>query len=528
MATFVRLRDIRLVLGDRFPEDLMSTEGQQVLTNLLNEEGVINALGQKGYTREDVRYFLQTLSAEHLLFQQWITSNNVLDDFLAEGILGTYHDNQGVLSHRLYKEFQFYVSSFLADRMLALTSSADQIIRNELCSFLPLLDDDNRYLVEDQLFRHFKKQLKSIEDNWSNWDTEDQQKSEVMPLLADEVLNELNRYSKASYANIMYFVDTILNTIHAPGCTPRFANWMIKRLELLDLNNEHQEKIRQFKQDLAEGKIKVHNTAHAKSKGGQRVLPLVILFGLIGLIFWIVYFKPFNGKDEVNDHKNSSFTELTVDERKEIDSIVQTMNQNIDLGEEQLDPGIFSGGGSVLTLRKAFQNKLMEQIYSDLSKDGRLTYLYPNDSCGKSENFVAYFGTRSIKEQKQGTECILRNESEYDLTIFVADNKPGGKIYTAYIKQGKMLEFKMERGMVLTCVAGNTYRKFEIPNGAAQDDLPSPGYTYHFCERDQNFEETINRSYVMKNASGKAKFVLAGKKSQIVQLIDLMHATDPY
>ena len=92
------------------------------------------------------------------------------------------------------------------------------------------------------------------------------------------------------YAIRSYYV----NTMHAPGCTPRFANWMIKRLELLDLNNEHQEKIRQFKQDLAVGKIKVHNVKHARSKGGRRVLPLIVLFALVGVVFWIVYFKPRN------------------------------------------------------------------------------------------------------------------------------------------------------------------------------------------------------------------------------------------
>ncbi|TNF00760.1 MAG: hypothetical protein EP322_00845, partial [Bacteroidetes bacterium] len=231
-------------MGSRFPVDPMSDAGLQELTEALGENEARNTLIQQGFTEADLADFSARLSAETLLFQQWIASNKALNDVLSEGILSEYRDNQGVSEHRLFKDFQTYVSLYLTDKLLHYTHATEPKIRHEVTSFLPLLDLDNRYLVEDQLFRELRNKLAKVEAEWETWQDEEMQKGAVMPLMSDEVIHELNALSKASYANIMYYVDTLLKTLYAPGTTPRFANWMIKRLELLDLNNEHQEKIR--------------------------------------------------------------------------------------------------------------------------------------------------------------------------------------------------------------------------------------------------------------------------------------------
>ncbi len=527
MANFIRLSVVKQVLGEKFPVDPMSDAGLQELIEALGESEVRNTLIQQGCSESDLKDFSARLSAETLLFQQWIASNKALSDLLSEGILSEYRDNQGISEHRLFKDFQSYVSVYLTDKLLNYTHSTEQKIRLEVCSFLPLLDLDNRFLIEDQLFRELRKKLAKVEVEWETWEDEEMQKGALMPLMSDEVIRELNALSKASYANIMYYVDTLLKTLYAPGTTPRFANWMIKRLELLDLNNEHQEKIRQFKRDLASGTLKVANVRYVKSNNRRLVLPGILILASLGVIFWIVYFKPFSGIDDVDDKNHSSFSVLTEDERREIDSIVKHMSNRAIPEEDGIDQGFLPGGSGVLSLRKEFVNPLMEQIYEDHARDGRLTYLYPVDSCGKSDKFVPYQGTKALKGNT-GVPATLRNESDYDLLVYVADNKKTGKVFIAYVKKGEMLSFNMQKGQIITCAAGHVFKRFEIPTGASAEQLPSPGYSHHFCDRDQNFEESINRSYVMNKDAGKLKFVVAGKSSQYVQFIDLTHCTELY
>lgn len=527
MANFIRLSLIKQALGSRFPVDPMSDAGLQELTEALGENEARNTLTQQGFTEADLADFSARLSAETLLFQQWIASNKALNDVLSEGILSEYRDNQGVSEHRLFKDFQAYVSLYLTDKLLHYTHATEPKIRHEVTSFLPLLDLDNRYLVEDQLFRELRKKLAKVEAEWETWRDEEMQKGAVMPLMSDEVIHELNTLSKASYANIMYYVDTLLKTMYAPGTTPRFANWMIKRLELLDLNNEHQEKIRQFKRDLASGTLKVANVRHVKSNNKRLVLPGILILASLGVIFWIVYFKPFSGMDDVEDKNHSSFSVLTEDERREIDSIVKNMSSRAMPEEEAIDQGFLPGGSGILSLRKEFVNPLMEQIYEDHARDGRLTYLYPVDSCGKSDKFVAYQGTKALKGNT-GVPATLRNESDYELLVYVADNKKTGSVFTAFVKKGETLSFQMQKGQVITCVAGQSFKRFEVPTGATAEQLPSPGYSHHFCDRDQNFEESINHSYVMYKDVGKLKCVVAGKSAQYIRFIDLTHCTEIY
>lgn len=526
MPRYIPLYQIEKALGDSFPSDLLSDAGVEQLKGAMQLAEHQSALQNFGISGTDLSTYLDSLSAQNLLFQRWIESNKVLADLLVSGVLKEYKDNQGLGEHRLFIAFQSYLSPFLCERLLSFTSLSTDTVLLEVSSFLPLLDGDHRFLIENQLFTAVRRQLEKINAEHLKWEREELIMSEVMPLVSDEIIQRLNASSKSSYANKLQYVDTLLKTLYAPGCTPRFANWLIKRLELLELNAEHQERITSFKRDLATGELKVRNAQFVKTKGAKRWIPTTIVLLLAGLVFYIVYFKPFNKPDEVDDIKRSSFTELTEQERREIDSIVQSMNAIVPENEDESDPGFFTGGNSILALRHAFQNQLMEQIYDDHVLDGRLAYMF-TDSCSKSVKFQAYAACDELAKNK-GTESVLRNESEYDLVLFVADAHVTGKVYSALVKKGDQLTFNLAKGQILTLVAGEKYNAFSAPSGASSDQLPSKAYSHHFCSRDANFEESINQSYVMNAGSTKGKFVMAGTKNQYLRFIDLSGVTNPY
>jgi hypothetical protein len=397
-----------------------------------------------------------------------------------------------------------------------------------LSSYLPLLDEDHCAVVEDSFFVSIRRRLEHFNDSVLSIRTEQELLAVVQELTSDDIIEQLNSLSKASYVHKINYVDTLLKTVYAPGCSPRLANWLIKRMELLDLNTEHQDKIRSLKRDLAEGKLKVHNTTYIPVNRAKRIITGGIFIALAALVFFIWYFKPFSDPILPDVKDPSSFTAFTVEERKEIDSIIQEINQGAFIQEEEGDPGVFYGGGTVLTLRKAFQNTLLEKIYEDLSADAHLNYLYPSDSCEKGSGYSPYVGTRPLKDLNSGKRSTLRNESDYDAIIYIAENQGSGKVYAARIKSGETLRFSFPKNAVFFFAIGKRYTRYMAPAGAAADQLPSVSYTHHFCEMDANFEESINSAYRPVKSSEEGKFVLVGKTGQQVRFIDVTHITEAY
>jgi len=530
MLRYLPLSDLARFGGAAFPKEVLTENGAFEVRKLLQVEEIRSQLQNLGYTAEDLRFYEERVSPESLLFQQWIESNQALLAFLTEGKVENYEDKQGIASHRLLQHFKQFISPYLSEKLLNFPQNSSENILLQLSSYLPLLDEDHCAVVEDAFFAGTRRRLLALQEMTLTISSEQELLVLVQPLCSDAIILQLNSLSKASYVHKMNYVDTLLNTIHAPGCTPRFANWLIKRLELLELNAEHQDKIRSLKRDLAEGKIKVYNTTHLKGNKSGKIIGGAVLLLVGAAVFSIWYFKPFSDQvEDPNINGPSSFAEFSEQERREIDSIIQEMNQHGVLTEgDEADPGVFYGGSTVLTLRKAFQNALMEQIYDDLSADARLNYIFPTDSCSEKSGYNSYKGVLPLSLLKGGKKCSLRNESDYEAVIYVAENRSNGKVFAGKIKSGETLSFPLRKGDVFTLVIGKNYTRFTPPKGATSEQLPSAAYTHHFCETDANFEESINTSFKLSEFTKAGKFVLVGKTGNEVRFIDVTHISELY
>ena len=215
-----------------------------------------------------------------------------------------------------------------------------------------------------------------------------------------------------------------------------------------------------------------------------------------------------------------------------IDSLLQEINHAPTPDDVEIDP-IYNGGGSaMLRLRKAFKNPEMEAIYDDLILDADIRENYPPDSCkasGDLANHDRLPGISDLTRKVSGVETMIKNESAYDIVVYVSENRTNGKVYSMYLGKGDTKTFKMEKLNTLLIVPGNHYQHFITPNGARQDELPSENFKHHFCDTDYNYRESVNSAYQLtKIKQGKTKFLVSGDQSRGIRLVDIHQVLEAY
>lgn len=512
---------------------LLSEGGMENFIARIKKNDVIEVLTKEKISTSEFEIFVESLkNPSVVIFHGWIEQNEELLSLL----LGTdktsstnFSDKSGSLNHQLTNDFKHFISPFLAERLLSFTDRADEDCARAF-SYVELLDTNHRALIESQLFNNVRKRVTTFEKNQLKIIDEQELINLVKPLCSKDILFMVNSFSKASYALKIGYVDAILNSVHSPGCTTRLANWIFKKLEEISLNSEHEDKIDELKLALKSGEIEVRN--HGKGKTPIRYKKVISnsLILLIGfLVFYIIYFKPFNNVGDQDLISTSSFKQFTKEERKEIDSLLQTVDTGFKVDDIEIDPGIpIYGGGPTLQLRKAFKNDLMESIYDDLSKDAAIHLSITLDSCNeKKTKFNAYIGVKDLKKRNANVEAVVRNESDYDVIFYISENKKKGSVFSFLLKQGDVKSFEINENDIITTIAGNHFTEFLAPS--TNQPLPSSKFKHHFCEQDVSYQESINTSFKLSNSSKKKpKFMIKGSAGSFYRMVDIYGVLTAY
>ena len=509
--------------------DLLTDEGMKEFKKKLTTEEAISIKESNGISDEDFLRFVKSLSsAKTILFHDWVLQNSALYSLLNNREITPFEDISHHLKHQFINDYQMFLSPYITEKLSpyfqnsALTKNAiDQL--SVAFSYTQLLDQNHRATVESQLFQGINERVqndlrvtKSIDDEQMLIDT-------VKPLCDETILQCVNSMSKASYALKMNFVDDILSVLKYKSCTPRFANWILKKLESIELNEEHELKVLDLKRELKTGELSVRN--HGKSKipfKWAHVVTLFLIGGIGFFIFLVIRFEPFNESDDPVFANETSFMQFSPEERQKIDSLLREMNGTFTEDENFIDQGTpLIGTSDQLTIRKNFKNSTLEQIYQDLLIDAELREDLIEDSCHDAIAFNPITGTKDLSQKEGSIEAMIKNESGYDVVLVVAENKKKGAIHSYYIKKGDIAVFKINQYNLMLLIPGNEYSKYNAPN-VSSDQLPSKKLQEHFCDIDFNCRESINTMYELVNKSeGKTKFLLLGDLGTNFHLIDI-------
>lgn len=527
MARFISINTFSQLFEDF--SSLLTEEGlQQFRTRLRGSEGE-SICKENRISDGDLSAFLKSIeSVENVLFYSWTARNKELENLLEGRKFASYSDSAGMEKHQLFEKYQRFISPFLSQGILSSTPR-NLVERVIAFSYVHLLDDDHNALVEQQLFNPIQAALKDAYEIVRHNDEEQILIDLLQPLCADEVIQCVNSLSRSMYSAKLGYVDSVLKFIRTKACTVRFANWILKRMELVELNAEHEHKITDLRAELKEGKLKVRNdgTSGRTPVRWRSILTFAMLLTLSGVVIYIIVYKPFSEVIIPEENNNTSFKQFTLEERKKIDSLLKEMGGS-GHQDDFIDYGApIIGGSAVLTLRKEFTCAAMETIFEDLDKDARLQEMGYADSCTQSNSYKHLPGVEDLNGRSGANEAMFRNDSEFDIIIYIGDGFPGGEVYSARIKKGKQKVFKLNLEDEIIVVPGLKYQEYNPPNVTAAE-LPSADFTYHFCETDFNYRELINTPYRLENSGkGKIKFLISGDKGDYVRFVDIYGVLEP-
>lgn len=477
------------------------------------------------FSSEEAHFIASIQSETSLIFLDWIDRMTGLKQLLENGsATSPFKDDLKLLSHALSSEFKQFITPMLSKRLLAFSNLEEG---KTSLTYIVLLENDTRGVVEDQLYKLIDVQFADVRALSQQKVDENTLIQATQKAVNDEVIQIINALSRQSYALKLKYVDAVLSIVNAQSCTLRFANWLLKQLEKLQLNEEHLYKINDLRADLKAGILQVKNTN--TRKGTQIAFRTVLLYASIFIIgfavFWIIAYKPFSEPDKPQLAKNSSYTKFTVDERKQIDSLLKVIQPSRQLAPESFDLGTYLGDELELVLRVPFKNEIAEKYYTDLN-----TYLQhydalKPDSCIKqsAEDIKAMLpmGMSPISAKSTGKPAYFKNESEYDVQLIIFSNLLKSTVYYAYVGEGKTASIPLEVGDWFMVVPGSSLNKFAVPKGY-NDDQPSSDFNISFCDIDINFLHGINSSYAL-NASNRVnyKFLLVGSSTEQFEVIDI-------
>jgi hypothetical protein len=509
--------------------DLLSTEEHAVfLARLQAAEGgsIRQAAGIE--TQDFLQFVASIQSPEGIVFHGWVAQSKELETSLKnQKISGKYRDSQGVLNHTLAVRFQLFISPFLGPVLLKGIPNEMGPLTNHF-SFAKLLDDDTRATVESQLFKPVREQLDALSKS-ETLSSEQSLIETVKPLCSDVFIEAMNYLSKRSYALKMEYVDRIMEAIHTRACTVRFANWILKQMERLELNKEHEEKLYRLRKDLAAGNLRVKKMESAPTSVPVRPI-LVILFILAVVLsgIYLLVVKPFSKADVYSayDSANADFNEK---ELAKIDSLSLEIDKESFMEGRMVDPNIIIQSASSISLRNPFKSSLMERIFMDVNKDVTLKENYYDDSCGAEVKFKRYPNVKDLSSRSADKTIQFRNDSDYDIVVYVTNNALSGSVYSMLVKHGTTGEFEMNVNDVMTTVAGNEFVAFIPPVGSFVEEKPSQDFRYHFCKTDNNYFESINTALQLRSTSrDMIKFMVLGSASSEYQLIDIYSVAEAY
>ena len=493
-----------------------------VLYNFLEEKKILD-LPDESFIAQIKLFQAQSsdpelvISLEHVLrantglYIQWIIQDHNLHYFLlGNTIKESFKDSQNLQKHSFFPSFQRFVEPFLSPLLLRLKNTDNQKERLILASYLILLPDDERALIEyelaDKMMNDFRQTLSE-----SNLLTDEKQLSEkISPFSQDEAIGFINHLSRASYAIKLEYTDGLLSVINFQGCTIRLANYLVKQTEKISLHKEHSGKLTELRRDLREGKIRVKN--HGK-KGlilnRNHAFLSILTLGIAIFSFWLMKYEPFKSVPEEEKIAKTAFSQYTEEERRQIDSLIALLDQEDDEEAEEslIDP--FMGLEEVeMILREPVKNEQIEEYIIKIEEIHQKN-LQRSDSCkGMSDSsFKKYLldGFKALSTLSGKRQMSFKNESDYQVILMVFNDSPGKPVYMQCLTKHQEIKFKVDSGQKMIVLAGQKFDKTES----------------YFCITDENTALSQNTIYEFDQSAKSGKMLVVGNPGSEFSLIDL-------
>ncbi len=460
--------------------------------------------------------FLNAQTKESSVFNSWIEQNKSLKNLLLNDTISEkFVDSLKWRDHFLYEKFKAYVSPFF---LPLISRKANSGITSEwaaIFSYFELISDDERMYLEQVLYQKIKIQIDAIFSKISKTEEEAEFQQQLLLLLSEDCIAIHNCLSRASHSLKIELIERILRLFYHPKCSAKLAHWMILQLEKMNLNIEQKRSLETIKNKIKSGEIIFSLTPKKNKKLVFRnALSVAVSIGILGLIYFI-----YNQKFEVgtqNFKEASSLTVFTVQERKEIDSLLRSMKVE-EADSIVADESYF---GTSISLRVPFKNKKAEKIYREIERDMSNHYSGIYDTCSPFEKKklkeLTVGNSSPLKDLKGKKELEFKNDSEYSLIILLWEESSESPVYSAISAPKSTFSLKANDGMHLIILPGIDFGS--IPSKNKGDFKILEG---HFCSIDFNFEYAFQQSFIISGLTNSTNRILIdGTLGNVLNLSD--------
>lgn len=505
--------------------DVTSIEGREAVLKSLKDSSGQFFTGP--YTKEEIIDSVSKITDRNCVFYQWIEQEKNLLAIL-EGRVPefSFQDRFHWVDHTLFTDFTDFLSPFLVSGLMKYRDTKDFQQLKKIFSFLVLLPKDNRSVLEQELFRSPKEYIVDHLKQLQNCKNENDLLHIIDNVSSDDLIAIIDLLSRSSYHVKVWYIDEVLAVLNHPSCTARLAYRIVQRLKKLELNPEHQSKIIEIENELKSGELlnKASDLPLYKRLRIKQIMRFAFFICLLIVAYFIIQYDP-TSITEKDLGTVSSFEDFSLDERKQLDSLLR-LNSNATQSED-IDQDQYmwtQGNGISLSLRKSLKNKRMESLFSDWLLNADLHNKGLVDSCAVFKQKTAHYypDVHATKEMLGKEETMIRNESTYSVYVFIFEEFSNGKIYSVLIPSETSVALKLSKDQYLFFVAGNNLAPFIAPKGVPESELPSKEFTHHFCDVDMNFAESLGSFYKLSSPKkDHNKLLITGDSNTFFLVTDL-------
>ena len=503
---YFSINDLKATLGYH------PLEQKELFTNALISSN-LNEL-----EKQEIIVFLNAQTQQTLIFNAWVEQHENLKSLLISATVNTlFSDKFKWKQHQFFKDFQTYISPFF--NVLLLRNNASNSVEDwaKIFSYFELIEKEQRFYLEQKCYSIVKIELDELFNSMENQLDRTLFENQFNTLLSPLVLALYSYLSPSSNRLKIDFIERILSLFKHPFCTAKLANWVLLQLQKMKLNEQQITSLNEIKTAIISGEYVFNEpVVEHKKTVFKRVYGFYLLAALIVSFLIFVFKYDFSMKPELI-HEGSALKYFSVKERKEIDSVIRSMDS---IPKLVSNPDYYGSGMTVL-IRQAFKNKLAEQIYIDLETDRDLHYATIFDTIIKTKTAdlkqFTLKNTKSLTSKKNGENFEFKNESDYTMLIICWEEKSSGQTYTCVLSPQTTIQTNVAKEDHFLMLPGFDFGKIPTKELKSFNHLE-----HHFGTIDFNFESALQEFYILKSPqSGKNKVLFIGKKGEVVEVMDV-------
>lgn len=458
-------------------------------------------------------YFIESIQHEkQLLFATWTEENKALLEVLESGtVQSVYVDRVALTSHQLFEEYQAFIRSFLTPILSENCINLDFKKVQKIMSFTVLLGKTDQDKIQERIALFFGQLQDELQQSIKKVSSDQQLFETLKQVLTVEFWQTINLFNERYYRVRTNFLEFLLALAYHKHSSRRLMVFIIAELKQLQLTNEHLKELLQVEKDLKSGKYVFEST----KMPWKRLIALsaaALFLVLLGVGVWFIPNHP----EEDQLQEKTSFMSFSPEERKELDSLIESAKQEQLKADEAMNEDQFlPEAPAQLVVRNSWENNIFNKIYQSWSL---------NDSVASSMSLVngkkdsrAFPGTKHLRAKKGSKAVEFHNSTNLNVLLVVFKNKAKEPVYTAYVSEKTLFQFTINEGDFILALPGG-----KIPAKLQMNGLP-------FKEVDERFFSKLSDIYRVRDfGPDNLNLVWESISTREIYLVDLNMGLEEY